>query len=221
MTPANLTPKQLELITFLQNYIDENGFSPSYDEMVDGTSAASKSVVAYYLQSLEHCGWIGRTPRVSRSIQVLRPVPGKKPAGPTGRRKIPLLGRISAGTPIEVPDPDHREFVDSESVDVDASLLPRKYVGRDLYALKVQGNSMIDAGVLNGDLIVVEPVTQVDNGDMAVVWFPEQGETTLKYFYRYGDRVRLVPANAELTEKEYAARYVQVQGRLVMTMRVY
>lgn len=219
MDQRPLRPKLLELLLFIDRYIEENGFAPSYDEMVDATVARSKSVVAHYLKDLERRGWIGRTPNVSRSIQILRPVPGRGNSADGKHRKVPFWGRISAGTPISIPENGERD--PEEDIDVDTSLLPRKYAGRDLFALKVQGNSMIDAGVLSGDIIIVEPVPQVDNGDMAVVWFPDESETTLKYFYRKGDRIRLKPANSSFPEMEYDARTVEVKGRLVMTMRVY
>lgn len=223
MDPINLRPTLLEILAFLQAYIGKNGFAPSYDEIMEGTSVASKSVVSYNLKDLEQKGIIRRMPNVPRSIRILIPLQGESDGHwPVRRsRTIPLLGRISAGAPIEVPNPENREFDGSEGIDIDEALLPRKYAGRDLFALKVRGDSMIDAGVLDGDLIIVEAVSQVDNGDMAVVWFPEQGETTLKYFHRKGDRVVLKPANTALQAKDYDARMIQVQGRLVMRMHIY
>jgi repressor LexA len=132
-----------------------------------------------------------------------------------GLIRIPLLGRIAAGSPIPVPESDFSLF-DGETVDLARGVLPDQ---EGLYALQVRGDSMIDALVNNGDIVVMKHQQHASNGEMVAVWIRDREETTLKHFYLEGDTVRLQPANPTMQPIFVPAANVEVQGKVVMVIR--
>jgi repressor LexA len=156
---------------------------------------------------LEKEGYIRRDPKVFRSIRLIE----KKPVA-----QVPLLGTIAAGEPIPVPTPDTWTTISEETVEITEELMR----GREgLYALKVKGNSMIDALIDDGDIVIMQQAGAVADGDMAAVWLKKQQEVTLKKVYRDGERIRLQPANRQMKSIYQDPDNVEIQGRVVGVIR--
>lgn len=209
---AELTQRQRAILDFITSFIEEKDYPPSIRDIQQACDISSTSVVDYNLKALERLGYIRRDREVSRAIEVLD---GR------GRRQrtisIPVLGRIAAGKPIPVPSADSWSTEVEDTVEVTEALTNGK---RDVFALRVQGTSMIDALINDGDIVIMESTTSVDDGEMAAVWLKQEEETTLKKLYREGNRVRLQPANATMQPIYSDADNVEVQGRVVSTIRM-
>jgi len=221
----------------LEKFQDKYGYPPSIREICDKANISSTSVVNYYLDQLEEMGYIERDQGVSRGIRLIKTaneapglvaetvekIKGKMQGmGQTigEMLQIPIVGRIVAGAPIPVPPSDF-SYYDSESmVDVASSLLPVSEKGSPLFALEVQGDSMIDAMVYEGDLVILKPTNRAYNGEMVAVWLNDRDETTLKYFYLENGRVRLQPANQAM-QPIYIddPSTVEIQGKVIMVIR--
>ncbi|TYC86726.1 transcriptional repressor LexA [Novosphingobium sp. BW1] len=224
-----LTRKQHELLRFIQTRLDETGISPSFEEMKDALDLKSKSGVHRLISALEERGFIRRLPNRARALEVLRRadeggqtapaansnvVPFAKPEAtapaPAGDViEIPLHGRIAAGVPIEALE-------DQAILPVPAALLgPGEH-----YALEVSGDSMIEAGILDGDFALVKR-TEIANDGEIVVALVRGEEATLKYLRRENGMIRLDPANAAYEPQIYAANEIKVQGKLAGLLRRY
>lgn len=205
-----LSAKQQRILDFVHAFVDDNSYPPSIRDILGGCGISSTSVVDYNLKALERAGYIRRDREVSRAIELLD---GR------GHRSrvvsVPVLGQIAAGAPIPMPgsgavdDPD-------ETVDVSSDVTKGN---ADVFALRVRGTSMIDALVSDGDLVLLRAAETAENGEMVAVWLKEENETTLKYLYREGSRVRLQPANATMNAIYTDAANVQVQGKVVSVIR--
>ena len=207
--PEGLSEKQRGILEFLQTFITEHDYPPSIRDIQTGCNISSTSVVDYNLKRLEEKGYIRRDREVSRAIELLN--------GQGERRRrtvaVPLLGRIAAGIPIPV----HPDQVAPEEV---IELTEEQAGGHtNLFALRVQGTSMIDALINDGDIVVLEPRQAADPGEVVAAWIEDRGETTLKRYYPEGARVRLQPMNATMAPIYEDARNVRVQGRVVATIR--
>lgn len=235
---TKLTERQKKILEVLEHFQLHAGYPPSIREICEEAGISSTSVVNYYLDQLAEMGYIQRDERVSRGIRLVKPlseVKGAASAGVAAARataekvgqtvadmlRIPLVGRIVAGSPMPVPSSDF-SYYDAESmVDVASSLLPgRDRDTSDLFALEVQGDSMIDAMINDGDLVIMKPAHEARNGEMVAVWLNDKEETTLKYFYLENGRVRLQPANPTM-KPIYVndPATVQIQGKVVMVIR--
>jgi repressor LexA len=203
-----LTKRQKQVLDFISQFQDENGYCPSYEEIAQGLDLASLATVHKHIAALETKNYLKRGFNRSRSLELapkylqeqrrFRPV-----------TEIPLLGRIAAGVPVEaVEQRETLNFAD--------------FLGNEnIFALEVRGNSMIEDHICEGDLILLEKVTQAHDGEI-VVALVAGNETTLKRFYREpGDQIRLQPANASLKPIIVSARDVQIQGRLLAVLRKY
>jgi repressor LexA len=168
-------------------------------------------VVAYHLRALEEQGLLQRDREVSRGLGL------RGLAVPEPSLDVPLLGAIAAGAPVPVPAADAWQPGALETVGVPQSMT----LGKPAYALRVRGDSMIDALINDGDLVVMEPTNRVEDGQMAAVWLKREQETTLKRFYREGARVRLQPENPFLEPRYEPADNVEVQGRVIGVLRKY
>lgn len=229
---AGISERQLKIMEFLMKFNESNGYSPSIRQIGDSINVKSTSLVDYYLKQLQEMGYIEREDRISRSIRVLQPVksgavqismagePNRNSAVVrTGTVNIPLAGRIVASAPIPMPASDLNYYDAESSVDIALSLLPVKDV-EDLFALEVSGDSMIDAMVNDGDIVVMKKAVSANNGEMVAVWLDDKDETTLKYFYREPGRIRLQPANPNMNPI-----YVQnpeslrIMGKVVLVIR--
>ena len=184
-----LSERHKKILSFLKSHQKREGYPPTIREIGKATSISSTSVVNYYLDQLEKMGKIERQRKISRGIQLTD-------INPLGELfKIPIAGRIVAGEPIPTPASDFNYFDAETSVDIARSLLPTRGDQDDLFALEVDGDSMIDAMVNDGDIVVMKSGGEPKNGDMVAIWLPERDETTLKYFYKEDNRYRLQPAN--------------------------
>jgi repressor LexA len=213
-THEHLSERQETILAFLNDYIGENGYPPSIREIGDAAGISSTSVVSYNLKRLEEKGHIDREPEVSRGLRLTSGVFTESERDDV--IQLPLLGRIVAGAPIPVPESDFALMGD-ETIE-----LSRDLVGDpdNLYALQVEGNSMIDALVHDGDVVVMRHQQRVENGEMAAVWLKDSGEVTLKRFYHEGKRVRLQPANPTMAPIYVDdPQMVEVQGKVVMVIR--
>jgi repressor LexA len=234
-----LSERQIKILEVLERFNNQNGYPPSIREICDKTNISSTSVVNYYLNQLEDSGYIERDGRVSRGIRLVKPLSELSPSealntmGAQLKRsaaavrqaveevlQIPVLGRIVAGAPMPIPASDFSYYDAETMVDVARSLLPARERVTDLFALEVQGNSMIDAMVNDGDIVIMKAAKEAHNGDMVAVWLNDRDETTLKYFYLEDGRVRLQPANPTMGPifVEDPAT-VEIQGKVVMVIR--
>ena len=220
---AGLGERHRKILKFLEVFQAENGYPPSIREIGENTNISSTSVVNYYLNQLEEMRYIERESNVSRGIRLLRNIEGnltKAAQVVSDMFSVPLIGRIVAGEPVPVPASDFNYFDQETGIEIARSLLPAKEKTDDLYALEVQGDSMIDAMVNDGDIVVMRPISQVSNGEMVAVWLSDRDETTLKYFYQEQGHIRLQPANPQMKPIiiENPA-HVQVQGKVVLVIR--
>lgn len=231
-----LTRKQYELLVYIDKVLRSKGVPPSYDEMKDALNLKSKSGIHRLITGLEERGFIRRLPHKARALEVLRLpenfVASTPPKEETGFKpsiieggfkpaavpadpghtalELPLLGKIAAGTPIEA--------LRNHSVKVE---VPGAILGRgEHYALEVEGDSMIDVGIHNGDTVVIHRCDTAETGDI-VVALVEQTEVTLKRLRKKGASIALEPANADYETRIFGPDQVEVQGRLVGLMRRY
>ncbi len=223
-----LTAKQHELLLFIQRKLEETGISPSFEEMKDALDLKSKSGVHRLISALEERGFLRRLPNRARALEVLRQPenvtaarksadstvvpfapPRAKPEPANDVVEIPLHGRISAGVPIEALESDR-------TLPVPAALLGPG----DHYALEVSGDSMVEAGILDGDYALVKRTDTARDGEIVVALVRNE-EATLKYLRRENGMVRLDPANALHDPQVYRPEEVQVQGKLAGLLRRY
>jgi repressor LexA len=220
---AGLGDRHKKILKFLEKFQAENGFPPSIREIGENTDISSTSVVNYYLNQLEEMHYIERESNVSRGIRLVRTIEGnlvKAAQKVTDLFSVPVVGRIVAGEPVPVPASDFNYFDQEEAVDIARSLLPMKQKTDKLFALQVQGDSMIDAMVNDGDIVIMQHITQAENGEMVAVWLSDRDETTLKYFFAEDGRIRLQPANPLMKPiiiEDPAT--VTVQGKVVLVIR--
>ena len=221
-----LTRKQHELICFIDDRLRATGVSPSFEEMKEALDLKSKSGVHRLISALEERAFIRRLPNRARALEVLR-MPERAEKKPTRAKaaspvtvpavppaandvvEIPLHGRIAAGVPIEA-------FEGSTMLAVPAALLG----AGDHYALEVAGDSMVEAGILDGDYALVRRTEVARDGEIVVALI-EEAEATLKYFRREGAMVRLDPANRAYDPQRYTPAQVRVQGKLAGILRRY
>ncbi len=200
-----LTRRQSEILTYLRSYIDDRGYAPSFEEIAEQFSYQSLATVHEHLTNLERKGYIHRTHNESRAIEVL------PPRGLATATEIPLLGKVAAGTPIE-------SLMHEETVAVPDELLPRRGPN---YGLRVQGDSMIEEHIMDGDVVVVHGRQAAENGEM-VIALVNGSEATVKKFYREtGGWIRLQPANATMQPMRFQERDVLIQGVVVGVIRKY
>ncbi len=222
-----------KIMQFLADFQEKNGFSPSIRDIGESIGVKSTSLVDYYLNQLEELGFIKREKHISRSICLQKPLmttqsavqriaQGMRAASNAVNElfSIPVLGRIVASQPIPMPTSDVAYFDSESSIEIARSLLPGKEKLENLFALEVQGDSMIDAMVNDGDLVIMNRTQQAENGEMVAVWLDDKDETTLKYFYREPNRVRLQPANPNM-EPIYIEnpQHVRIMGKVIMVIR--
>jgi repressor LexA len=209
----HLSERQSRIIEFLGEYTEEHGYPPSIREIGAAAGISSTSVVSYNLKRLEEKGFISRDEEISRGITLTDTA--RTQVVPQAVIRIPLLGRIVAGEPLPVPGSDF-SLMGDETIELTRDILGDP---AGLYALQVQGNSMIDALVNDGDVVIMRHQRRVENGEMAAVWLKEREEVTLKRFYDEGAQVRLQPANPSMGPIYVDPRQVEVQGKVVMVVR--
>ena len=229
---TGLSERHRKIMEFLTRFQDSHGYSPSIRQIGDSINVKSTSLVDYYLNQLQNLGYIEREDRISRSIRVLQPIqPGVSLPARVGEAfrgaasalasmvSIPIAGRIVASEPIPMPVSDLNYYDAESSVDIARSLLPAKDVN-DLFALEVSGDSMIDAMINDGDIVVMKKASSANNGEMVAIWLDDNNETTLKYFYKEADRIGLQPANPNM-EPIFVKnpKSLRIMGKVVMVIR--
>ena len=220
---AGLGERHKNILKFLEKFQSENGFPPSIREIGENTNISSTSVVNYYLNQLEEMHYIERESNVSRGIRMIRTLEGnivKATQTITDMFSVPVVGRIVAGEPVPVPSSDFNYYDQETGIDIARSLLPPKEKTQNLFALEVEGDSMIDAMVNDGDIVIMRPINQAENGEMVAVWLTDRDETTLKYFFQEDGHIRLQPANPLMKPIIIDdPAHVQVQGKVVLVIR--
>lgn len=209
-----LSPKQSCILGCIRDFIADHQYPPTVRDIQSSCDISSTSVVDYNLRILQREGYLRRYPDVSRGIELLD--------GPSAISshadivRVPILGNIAAGDPLQIPQSDswHSEAVDD--VELPSFLTKGK---SDVFGLRVKGESMIDALVGDGDLVLMEPVEKPETGDMVAAWLTDKEEVTLKHFYLEGDMVRLQPANSTMAPITVPADRVAVRGRVVGVVR--
>lgn len=209
MSDVKLSTRQEAMLEFIEQFLNENGYPPTIREIGVACNISSTSVVNYNLNKLERDGLLIRDREVSRGLRL-----ANTPDDPNIIR-VPLVGRIVASEPVPMPGTDFAVFGHDETIELARANLPP---GRDeeLFALQVSGNSMVDAMIKDGDIVIMRPHKDVKNGDLVAVWLLDREETTLKRFYREGKRIRLQPANPTMSPIYIDdPSKVEVQGRVV------
>ena len=208
-----LTRRQKEVLDFIADFLAHNGYSPSFEEIAEGIGLASIATVHKHLTALDSKGYLNRNFNQSRSLDLApkyhRELRQQKKALAASPAETPLLGTIAAGQPIEsYPNPESISFADFAG-------------SKDVYALEVRGESMIDDHIMEGDYVLVEKTDRVRDGDI-VVALVDGSESTLKRFYRESDsKARLQPANAEMEPIFVPLVDLQIQGRVLAVHRRY
>ncbi len=213
------------MLRFMQRYTQDQGFPPSIREIGEECDIGSTSVVNYNLNKLVEAGFIQRMGKVSRGLRIVRDIPGfaaigKPVIGSRELHRVALVGPIAAGEPISLPEDIGHHIGEDDYIAVPPRLLGG-YEASETFALTVRGDSMIDAMIKDGDIVILRRQETAENGEMVAAWLPEDSETTLKSFYREADRIRLQPAN-----RDYEPIYVQpgnceIKGKLLSVMRSY
>ncbi|MBR2299935.1 MAG: transcriptional repressor LexA [Alphaproteobacteria bacterium] len=216
-----LTEKQHKLLMFINKTLKETGCSPSFDEMKNAVGLKSKSGVHALISSLQERGFIKKLPHKARALEVLK-LPKSKPLSVLQEEKkreialqnaaaqIPLYGKIAAGTPISAIANE------TEVISVPFEMVAK---GR-YYALNIEGNSMVEAGILDGDIAIIKQTDTADNGAI-VVALVDNEEATLKVLQKKGDEIWLVPCNKEYEIRKFQASRVKIQGILSSIIRNY
>ncbi len=212
-----LTEKQRDLLLLIDKKIKDRGVPPSYDEMKDALGLASKSGIHRLITALEERGFIRRLPNKARALEVLRlptednpPANMNTPIAANDSVQVPLVGKIAAGVPIEAIQQDGNMFA-----------VPNGMIGRgDHFALEVEGESMIEAGILDGDVVIIRKANTARNNEI-VVALVDQEEATLKRIYKSGNEVELIAENKDFPTRSFGPDRVEVQGILVGLVRRY
>ena len=209
---TGLSERQNKILGFIRDYLAERRFPPTIREIGESVGISSTSVVTYNLDALERKGLIVRDDEISRGIRLVEDAARRM----ASIIQVPVLGRIAAGTPIPVPDSTFSPFGYDRTIELTRDIVRDE---EHIYALEVQGDSMIDALIHDGDIVVMRHQERVENGELAAVWLRSREETTLKRFYLEGDRVRLQPANPLMGPMFFPSMDVQVMGKVLLVIR--
>jgi repressor LexA len=206
-----LTKRQKEVLDFIADFVEENGYSPSYEELAHGLKLASLATVHKHIQALESRNYLRRLFNQSRSLEVAAKYMQERRKGRTQARSadIPLAGRIAAGTPVEaIEGQDSLHFAD--------------FAGKgDTFALQVSGESMIDDHIMSGDYVLVERTPRANDGEIVVALVDGREATLKRLYHESGGRIRLQPANAAMQPIIVDGASVQIQGRVLAVLRKY
>ena len=215
-----LSERQHKILSYLWRRRQDETPPPSYREIGDAVNLQSPGAVSYQVGQLEKGGYLTRDHGVARGLGLTDKALSlfeRAKAAVSGMIQIPLAGDIVASEPVQMGHDDFAAYAPDEMLSLCSEMVP----GRpdNLFALRVRGDSMIDAMVADGDLVILQPVTEVRNGEMVAARLQREQETTLKRFYHEGERVRLEPANPLLEPFYTSADNVAVHGRVVMVLR--
>jgi repressor LexA len=223
MKRVKLSERQKKMLVFIESFLHQHGYPPTIREIGEAVQIGSTSVVNYNLNKLVKAGLIERAPDVSRGLRL---VDGFSVSDVqvvnqgVNITRVPVVGQIVASKPVPLPGEDFGyHFDEDDMIDVPTQLLGKWATSEQIYALRVRGNSMIDALVRDRDVVILNKQETAENGDMVAVWLRDTGETTLKYFYHEGTQVRLQPANTTMEPIYVDARQVHVQGKVLAVLR--
>jgi repressor LexA len=214
---TKLSKRQQNILRYMDKYMEDNGFPPTIREIGTATDINSTSVVNYNLNKLVQAGYLERSGRVSRGIRLVGNLPGKRKKTVRVSEdyfQVPLVGQIVAGEPVPPFE------ANGDNIDVTPAMLGSASVD-EVFALTVKGDSMIDAMIADGDIVLLRQVTTANNGDMVAVWLDEREETTLKRFYKESNRIRLQPENPTMEPIYVDPAHCQIQGKVVSVIRPY
>jgi repressor LexA len=208
MQAMAITRRQHEVYSFIQQFLEQNGYSPSFEEIGEGLGLSSLATVHKHVTNLQQKGLLKRDFNRSRSIDLVAPRGRNRQSMAAAATSLPLLGRIAAGRPVEtLQNPETISLADFTR-------------SRDAFVLEVRGDSMQDEHILDGDYVIVERAKTGANGDI-VVALVAGAETTLKRFYLEGDKIRLQPSNANMAPIIVPAQDVEIQGRVIGVLRKF
>ena len=206
MKKPGISQTRERIFKFMHEFVDERGYAPTVRDILKGCSLSSTAVVQHHLNILEREGHIHRDREVFRSIQLLDKI---------NIVRVPILGSIAAGEPIPVPTSDTWEV---EAIDT-MELTDELTKGKEVYALKVKGLSMVDALINDGDIVLMQQTNTADNGDMVAAWIKDKQEITLKKFYKENNKIRLQPANPLMKPIYIDPDNLDIQGKVVGVIR--
>ena len=216
MAKGKLSERQRRMLEFIERFIVESGYPPSIREIGKAVGISSTSVVNYNLNRLVEEGYLARDKNVSRGIRMTEKLL-KSVGRLTDVIRIRKVGRIFASEPVPLPSTDSPIFSADEAIEISRDLLS---ITEGLFALEVKGDSMIDAMVSDGDVVIMRREPEWRNGDMVAVWLKDKEETTLKHIYREGNKVRLQPANPTMQPIIIDnPENLEVQGKVVLVVR--
>jgi len=217
MAKGKLSDRQRRMLDFIKEFSMESGYPPSIREIGSAVGISSTSVVNYNLNRLVEEGYLSRDQHVSRGLRLTEKF-AEVAQQVVETIRIPLVGRIFASEPVPMPGTDSPMFGVEDAIEITRDMIPSS--GEGLFALEVQGDSMIDAMVSDGDIVVMKSDPDWRNGDMVAVWLEDKEETTLKHIYREGDRVRLQPANPTMGPIYVEnPEHLRVQGKVMLVVR--
>jgi repressor LexA len=213
-----LSERQRNILRFIRSYVEQHGYPPTIRQIGEATGINSTSVVNYNLNKLVQAEYLARSQHVSRGLRLVTNLPGERKRKQVQVSshivKVPMYGTIFASEPVHVPD----DYYPEEEVEVTPTMLG----GGDpenVFALTVKGDSMKDAMVKEGDVVILRKQPTVKNGDMVAVWLTDRSETTLKYFFNEGARIRLQPAHPDMGPIYVDPQHCQVEGRVLSIIR--
>jgi len=216
MAKGKLSERQHHMLEFIERFTVESGYPPSIREIGKAVGISSTSVVNYNLNRLVEEGYLARDKNVSRGIRMTEKLL-KSVGRLTDVIRIQKVGRIFASEPVPLPSTDSPIFGTDEAIEISRDLLS---ITEGLFALEVKGDSMIDAMVSDGDVVVMRREPEWRNGDMVAVWLKDKEETSLKHIYRQGNKVRLQPANPTMQPIIIDnPENLEVQGKVVLVVR--
>lgn len=217
MAKGKLSDRQRRMLDFIKVFSTESGYPPSIREIGSAVGISSTSVVNYNLNRLVEEGYLSRDQHVSRGLRLTEKF-AEVTQQVVDTIRIPLVGRIFASEPVPMPGTDSPMFGVEDAIEITRDMIPSS--GEGLFALEVQGDSMIDAMISDGDIVVMKRDPEWRNGDMVAIWLEDKEETTLKHIYREGNRVRLQPANPTMGPIYVEdPQHLRVQGKVMLVIR--
>ena len=216
-----LSERQRNILRYMARYMDREGYPPTIREIGEATEINSTSVVNYNLNKLVDAGYLERSGRVSRGLRLVAEVPGieRRRVQISGQgSRVPIIGHIVASEPAEVPDDAGQYYDEDDLIDIPVSMLGGVDPS-EVYALTVKGDSMMDAMIAEGDIVLMRHQETANRGDMVAVWLVDKSETTLKYYYPEGDKIRLQPAHPTMEAIFVDAKVCQIKGKVLSVIR--
>jgi repressor LexA len=222
---GKLSERQRHILTFMHDYMTKKGYPPTIRDIGNATGINSTSVVNYNLNKLVSAGYLERSENISRGLRLVAQIPGKA-SDPQKKiihltkhfERVPLIGQIVASRPVEIPEDTGHYYDEDDMIDIPPSML-NGVDPTEAFALVVKGDSMTDAMISEDDIVILRVQETANNGDMVAVWLPDRGETTLKYFYREGEKIRLQPAHPLMEAIYVDSKNCQIRGKVLSVIR--